>query len=175
MGNIIEICAFLILFGLGYYGILSIEGQIIYGIYFSFEMLYLYTGYLAFGLLFIGLWLSKSYGRIFGMLALVVACWHLLVFIHLDFGFDWKLIAQKILAEKPLIVGSVSFLAMALVFVASLFHAFRRFKMSLLVYLSLLLAVLHILMLQKVLDAFYYLLLGVTLCVLAFKIWRFVR
>ncbi|MDD6911349.1 hypothetical protein, partial [Actinobacillus minor] len=69
----------------------------------------------------------------------------------------------------------VSFLAMALVFVASLFHAFRRFKMSLLVYLSLLLAVLHILMLQKVLDAFYYLLLGVTLCVLAFKIWRFVR
>lgn len=175
MQNMIEVCALLALLGLGYYGILSVENQIFYGIYFSFESLYLYTGYFAFALLFVGLWLPRPYGRIVGILALVAACWHFLIFVHLDFGLDLELMAQKILSEKPLVVGSFSFLTMLLVFFASLLQAFRRFKMFLLVYLSLFLALLHILMLQKVLDGFCYLLLGATLCALAFKIWRFVK
>ncbi|MBX7490552.1 hypothetical protein [Helicobacter turcicus] len=175
MQGIIEACMLLILLGFGYYGILNVENQILYGIYFSFEALYFYTGYLAFALLFVGLWLPKPYGRIIGILALGATCLHFLIFMHLDFGLDLKLMTQKILSEKPLVAGSLSFLVMVLVFFVSLLQAFRRFKMFLLVYLSLFLALLHILMLQKILDAFYYLLLGITLCALAFKVWRIVK
>ncbi|WP_039872547.1 hypothetical protein, partial [Helicobacter canadensis] len=99
MRIIIESIALLALFCLGYYGILSIENQILYGIYFSFEALYLYTGYFAFALLFVGLWLPHLYGRLLGLLAFVAMSWHFLIFAYLDFNLDIQLMLQKILAE----------------------------------------------------------------------------
>ena len=170
-----EFLFFLSIAVLGYYGILHLENQVFSGIYFSFETLYDYTGWLSFGLLFIGLWLQNPYGKIFGMLAFVAACWHGLVFLHLDFGFDWGLIMQKILAENHLIVGNISFFAMALVFFVSLLQIFRRFYFSFVVYFAILFGVLHIIMLQKVLNQFYYAVLAITLCALIFKIGKLIR
>lgn len=168
-----EFLIFLAITTLGYYGILYVENQVLYGIYFSFETLYDYTGWLSFGLLFVGLWLQNPYGKIFGILAFVAACWHGLIFLHLDFGFDWELIFQKIIAENHLIVGSISFFAMALVFFASLLKIFRKLYFSFIVYVAILFGVLHIIMLQKVLNGFYYAVLAITLCALVFKMRKF--
>lgn len=172
---IFELCCFLVVLGVGYLIILGLENQILYGIYFSLEGLYNYTGWFAFVLLFVGLWLPNPLGKIFGILAFVGVCWHLMIFVHLDFGLDLKLAVQKILFEKPLIVGSLGFLLMGCAFLVSLLGVFRVFKMHVLVYVSLILSLAHILMLQKVLDGFYYAMFGLVLCALAFKIWRLVR
>lgn len=175
MRIIIESIVLLVLFCLGYYGILSIENQILYGIYFSFEALYLYTGYFAFALLFVGLWLPHPYGRLLGLLAFVAMSWHFLIFAYLDFNLDIQLMLQKILAENSLILGSIGFLISLFVFCASLANLFRHFKMYFLVYLAILLALLHILTQQKILDTFHYFLFGITLCTLAFKTWRLAK
>lgn len=175
MRGVLEFCIFLVLTGLGYYGILNVENQVLYGIYFSFEALYDYTGWLAFVLLFWGLWLPNPYGKIFGVLAFVATCWHLLIFVHLDFGMNFSLIVQKIFSEKHLVVGSLSFLAMLFVFFVSSLQIFRYLRMNILVYIAVFLGALHIVMLQKVLSPLYYSVLGITLCVLVFKIWKMAK
>ena len=175
MQIIIESIALFALFYLGSYGILSIENQILYGIYFSFEALYLYTGYFAFALLFVGLWLPNPYGRLLGLLAFVAMSWHFLIFVYLDFGLNIKLILQKILAENSLILGSISFLISIFVFCASLANLFGRFKMYFWVYLIILLALLHILTQQKILSTLHYSLLIATLCALSLKIYKHIK
>lgn len=168
----IEILALIFIAFLGYYGILQLENQVIAGIYFSFESLYSYSGWTCFALLFIGLWIPKPYGRIFGLLAFVVACWHILVFLHLDFGLNFKLIVQKILSEIPLIIGAFAFLLMCFVAFVSLMQKFRVYKMVICVYGILCLVLLHILTLQKVLTPLYYVLICGVIFTLCLKIWK---
>ncbi|MCL9821107.1 hypothetical protein NCR96_05060 [Helicobacter sp. 14348-15] len=175
MQIIIESIALFALFCLGSYGILSIENQILYGIYFSFEALYLYTGYFAFALLFVGLWLPNPYGRLLGLLAFVAMSWHFLIFVYLDFGLNIKLIFQKILAENSLILGGISFLTSIFAFCASLANLFGRFKMYFWVYLIILLALLHILTQQKILSTLHCSLLIATLCALSLKIYKHIK
>ncbi|WP_299549344.1 hypothetical protein [uncultured Helicobacter sp.] len=172
MRSLLGFCIVLATIIFGYYGILNVENQVLYGIYFSFEMLYDYTGWFSFGLLFFGLWLPSPYGKVFGVLAFVAALWHFLIFVHLDFGGEIAPMVQKIFSEKHLIVGGIGFLAMLFAFLASLLQIFRRFRVSFLVYLAVFFGVLHIVMLQKVLSSLYYALFAIALCALAFKLWR---
>ncbi len=154
------------------YGIARLENQVIKGVYYSPELLYFYSGWAGFALLFCGLWLPQLLARFVGWLSFAVLCAHVWIFVALDFEFAFGLIAQKICNETPLIFGSLSFFALLIAFGVSLWGCFRLFRMSFCVYFALVCATLHVLMAQKILSWTYFALIFVVMLALGFKFFK---
>ena len=160
---------------IGWNIILALENKVIGDIYFSFEALYFGSGWISFGLLFMGLFVPKPLGKILGFLSFVAALLHIGIFMDLDFTWEWALAFDKILNEKPLIYGAIGFVGMVLVFIISLCGLFNFLKANLLVYVIIVCSLWHILSLKKVFNTWYYLILLVVLFNVAFKLGRFLR
>ncbi|MDD6055639.1 MAG: hypothetical protein PUB96_03715 [Helicobacteraceae bacterium] len=152
-----------------FYLILLCENKVIFGIFISLELLYDYSGYFCLAFLVFGLFLKPPFGKLCGILAFICGILHCLIFIFLDFGLNFTQMVQKVTNEPPLIYGLISIIFMIFVWCVSVAQAFRILSFSkILVYLTLLFALIHIISLQKVLSPFYYFLIIalILLCIL---------
>lgn len=92
--------------------------------------------------------------RTLGLYAFMYAAIHVLIFINLDYGLAWSLIAQTILQKPYIVIGAIAFLAMTPLAVTSFDIWKERLgknwkRLHMLVYFLAPLAVLHYAMSKK--------------------------
>lgn len=137
------------------------------------KFFYIWSGWLSFAALLGGL-LFRKMGRFLGHCALVFALWHTLIFIVFDFGLNWDLMGMEIL-QKPYV--DIGILALLLMLILGGFSFFGTFFRSLVwvVFACILLSLAHIVMIQKVLNLFYWLMIVGVIGVLMYKVFSFVK
>lgn len=110
--------------------------------------------------------------RSLGLIAFAYASLHLLNFVGLDYGFDWNLIVQDAVLDKPYILaGSLALLLLALLAITSTRGWMRRLgrnwkRLHRLVYAAGVLVVLHFLWQAKAAERWEPLMYGGVLAVL---------
>jgi methionine sulfoxide reductase heme-binding subunit len=118
--------------------------------------------------------------RPLGLYAFCYALAHLLVYIGLDYGWNWYLISENLLTKRYLIVGLAAFIMMIPLAITSTKSMQRRFgiwwkRIHRLNYIIAILAVIHFLWLVKsdVREPLIY--AGAIIVILGARIYWFVR
>ncbi|WP_027326991.1 hypothetical protein [Helicobacter pametensis] len=136
------------------------------------KVFYFWSGWLCFGSLVLGL-LGRKWGRFLGHCALAFGLLHLSIFVYFDFYFAWDLMFEEIGEKTYIYLGIFSLLGMM---VLGGFSFARRFYRPL-VYLVLVcvaLGLLHIVMIQKVLAVWHWLVIGGVILIGFWKVGSFV-
>ncbi|WP_104743454.1 hypothetical protein [Helicobacter cinaedi] len=136
----------------------------------TFDRLYFYSGWVGFAFLLLSL--VVKWKKYFGLLGFFASFVHLWIFIVLDFDLQIEFIIMDLKEKTYLLYGFVSF---ALLTLCALGSIAKNFYLSLLVYLSIVLALLHIVFIQKVLSLAYIAAIIVTSVLIAYKFWNKVR
>lgn len=123
------------------------------------KSLYIWSGWLSFSALILGLF-AGAWGRFLGLCALVLGLWHLSLFVIFDFYFEWGLMWKEILQKHYLYYGIAALVLMIILGICSFLGTFWRFLLWLVLCCAIF-SLVHIVMIQKVLSAFYWL---VVLC-----------
>lgn len=137
------------------------------------KFFYFWSGWLSFGALIAGM-LMRKWGRFLGHCALLFALWHTLIFLYFDFGFAWDLMGMEVLQKYYLYVGIFALLLMLVLGIFSFFGTFFR-PLVWLVFGCVVLSLVHIVMIQKVLNLSYWVVVIGTISVLGYKIAHFIK
>lgn len=111
--------------------------------------LYVYSGWIGFILIVASLIIFAPFKKSFGILGFISIFIHFLIFLYLDFNFDFALILEELGSKTFLYFGIFSFLFLCICMGATFFKVFRFYY---LVYGAIFLASLHIVLIQKVLS-----------------------
>lgn len=136
----------------------------------TFDRLYFYSGWIGFACLLLSL--ISRWKKYLGLLGFFASFVHLWIFIFLDFDLQIEFILIEIQEKTYLLYGLLSFIILA---VCALGSIAKRFYFSLLVYISIILALIHIVLIQKVLSSAYLAVIIVTSVLLVYKFWKKVR
>lgn len=165
MNKFLGFLLFILVFALGFGGLLYVEG-----IYADpSKVFYQWSGWGAFGALILGMILPK--GKWWGLLSLDLALLHLGVFVFFDFYFDWGLMIAEI-GKKPYIyagAGALGVMSVPGVFsFAKCFYSPLRF----LVLIAVILGIIHIVLVQKAFSFWVWGIVILSLLILGFKIFK---
>ncbi|WP_157978180.1 hypothetical protein [Helicobacter burdigaliensis] len=131
--------------------------------------LYQYSGWIGFAFIVGSLVVFAPFKKSFGILGFIGILVHFLIFLYLDFNFDFTLILEELRSKAYLYFGIFSFLLLCVCMGATFFGVFRFYY---LVYGAIFLAILHILLIQKVLSFKMICVLGVVGVLLLYKVFR---
>lgn len=130
----------------------------------TLEKLYFYSGFGSYLALLLSLFVWKKY---LGFCALALALSHIWIFAYIDFGLDISLLLSQMREKIYLYFGLLSAILMLLCAVASFL---RRFPYAILVYVAIIAALVHIMLIQKVLSLNDYALIAISCIMLIVKI-----
>ncbi|WP_104722030.1 cytochrome b family protein [Helicobacter mesocricetorum] len=130
--------------------------------------LYFFSGWVSIGFLVASLVVFKAIKKSFGLLALVSALVHSGIFFAIDFDWNFLLIVEELKSKYYLYFGFLSFV---LLWICFLFGGyFYRLKLYYAVYVAIVFALIHLLLIQKILSLSYLLSAFVILLILSFKV-----
>lgn len=165
MSRFLGLLLFVIIFALGFGGLLYVEG------FYAdpSKIFYQWSGWGAFGALVLGMVLPK--GKWWGILSLDFALLHLSVFVFFDFYFDWGLMIAEV-SKKPYIYAGIG--ALGVMSVLGAFSFAKRFYPTLkfLVLIATFLGVIHIMLIQKAFSFWVWGAVILSLLILGFKIFK---
>lgn len=114
------------------------------------DRLYFYSGWITLISLVASLFLP--FKKYFGLFALIAGLIHLWIFVWVDFSFQWEFIYEELKQKWYIYVGMASLL---LLVACGLGSFFRYFALKSLVYLSIILALIHIILILKKINMSY--------------------
>lgn len=94
--------------------------------------------------------------KILGFLAFIFSLVHLGIFLVLDFGFNFKFIYLELAQKQYLYFGLISFVCLSVCAIGS-FGLFHRLRLFYLVLLALIFGLVHILLIQKIISLWLFL------------------
>lgn len=148
----------------GFCVLLSIEGNFTD----PTKVFYQWSGWGAYLALVAGMVLPK--GKWWGILALIFSLLHLSVFVFFDFYFEWGLMLSE-LTKKPYIyagIGALGLMSVLGIFSLIKFYPILKFG----VWGAVICSLIHIVMIQKVLDWKIWVVILVSVGVLGVKILK---
>lgn len=147
----------------GFCVLLSIEGNFTD----PTKVFYQWSGWGAYLALVAGMVLPK--GKWWGILALIFALLHLSVFVFFDFYFEWGLMIAE-LVKKPYIyagIGALGLMSVLGIFSLGKFYPILRYG----VWGAVICSLIHIVMIQKILDWKIWVVILVSVGVLGVKVF----
>ncbi len=132
--------------------------------------LYFFSGWVSIVFLVVSLVIFKPIKKSFGLLALVAALLHSGIFFAIDFNWEFSLILEELKSKHYLYFGFLSLILLIVCFILG--NYFHRFKLYYAVYIAVIFALIHFVLIQKILTMNYFIVIFVILSILIFKFLR---